>query len=182
MNTEKFSAGILLVHDFLSAAECAAQIAASEAMEYENALVNSRDGALLQAERRNNARVLFDDAALSAAMYARAASVLPAQDIDGWRVCGLNERWRYYRSGPGQFFRLHRDGNYQRSAQQESRYTFLLYLNDDFDGGDTDFIFEKVAARRGALLLFPHHLIHQGCAVHSGVKYVLRTDVMYCAG
>jgi hypothetical protein len=28
-------------------------------------------------------------------------------------------------------------------------------------------------------LLFQHEVLHEGCAVESGVKYVLRTDVMY---
>ena len=33
--------------------------------------------------------------------------------------------------------------------------------------------------RPGMALLFQHRLLHEGCAVESGVQYVLRSDVMY---
>ena len=54
-------------------------------------------------------------------------------------------------------------------------------LNDGFEGGDTQFQWESVKPQRGMALVFPHRLSHQGSAVSSGVKYVLRTDVMYSA-
>ncbi len=55
----------------------------------------------------------------------------------------------------------------------------MVYLNDDFTGGSTDFGWESVVPRQGMALVFPHRLRHQGSAVVNGVKYVLRTDVMY---
>jgi hypothetical protein len=36
-----------------------------------------------------------------------------------------------------------------------------------------------MAARRGSLLLFEHAMLHEGCAVTAGTKYVLRSDAMY---
>lgn len=33
--------------------------------------------------------------------------------------------------------------------------------------------------RTGTALLFQHLLVHEGCVVRTGVKYVLRSDVMY---
>jgi hypothetical protein len=35
------------------------------------------------------------------------------------------------------------------------------------------------AAGTGHALLFQHRLLHEGCPVRSGIKYVLRSDVMY---
>ena len=68
----------------------------------------------------------------------------------------------------------------------------MIYLNDDFEGGSTDFKRTdevpktgmaykefKVWPKGGMLLLFPHKLMHQGSPVTRGAKYVLRTDVMY---
>jgi hypothetical protein len=55
-----------------------------------------------------------------------------------------------------------------------------VYLNDDCEGGTTDFRDGvSVAPRRGTGLVFEHHLVHQGAPVARGRKYVLRTDVMY---
>ena len=36
-----------------------------------------------------------------------------------------------------------------------------------------------ITPKAGLALCFRHHLIHEGRAVRSGIKYVLRTDIMY---
>jgi hypothetical protein len=79
-------------------------------------------------------------------------------------------------------------------GQQWSRYTLVLYLNDDFTGGATTFfgaapdaegVLEARGVRpvRGAALVFPHGeagcLVHEGSAVTRGVKYIVRTEVLY---
>ena len=59
-------------------------------------------------------------------------------------------------------------------------FTAMVYLNDDFEGGTTDFLRgPSVVPRRSMLLLFEHELVHQGAPVLRGCKYVLRTDVMF---
>jgi len=75
-----------------------------------------------------------------------------------------------------------------------SRYTFLIYLNEDFAGGGTSFyspsavtdgLLERraVRPRTGAALVFPHGAtdaaLHEGSEVLSGVKYVIRTEVLF---
>lgn len=45
-----------------------------------------------------------------------------------------------------------------------------------FDGDDPVI---DVVPKEGMALLFLHQLRHTGAEVHSGVKYVLRSDVMY---
>ncbi len=52
-----------------------------------------------------------------------------------------------------------------------------------FDGGATVFhdFGVQVTPRTGSALMFQHQLLHEGCVVQAGVKYVLRTDVMYTA-
>ena len=63
--------------------------------------------------------------------------------------------------------------------------TFMVYLNDDFTGGETKFYLDTGAPRlsvrpeRGAALVFVHRQLHEGAPVVEGRKYVLRTDVMY---
>jgi hypothetical protein len=55
----------------------------------------------------------------------------------------------------------------------------MMYLNDNFEGGETTFRELKIRPRQGMALLFLHNLYHEGTQVTRGVKYVLRTDVMY---
>jgi hypothetical protein len=65
--------------------------------------------------------------------------------------------------------------------KEASRLTFMVYLNEDFGGGATEFDFPKetVRPREGMALVFDHGLQHQGAEVTRGTKYVLRSDVMY---
>jgi predicted 2-oxoglutarate/Fe(II)-dependent dioxygenase YbiX len=98
----------------------------------------------------------------------------------GREIRGLNERFRFYRYTEGQVFRWHHDGYFERDNGEQSVLTFLIYLNEDYLGGETNFEWTKVKGKTGMGLIFPHHLVHQGNAVlGDGVKYVIRTDVMY---
>jgi hypothetical protein len=75
-----------------------------------------------------------------------------------------------------------------------SKYTFLLYLNEDFTGGGTSFyspceleegLLERraVRPRAGSALVFPHGAtnaaLHEGSEVETGLKYVIRTEILF---
>ena len=51
--------------------------------------------------------------------------------------------FRLMRYKPGGHFAPHFDGHFVETATFRSMKTFLLYLNDDFDGGSTNIIDEK---------------------------------------
>ncbi len=80
------------------------------------------------------------------------------------------------------------------NARQSSLFTFLIYLNDDFRGGETTFFIPSVKEGvinaypvkpiMGSVAVFPHGeaagaLLHEGTGVVEGAKYVIRTDVEY---
>jgi len=111
-------------------------------------------------------------------IYNKIYSFLP-KSLEGWRVLELNERFRFYRYQPGQYFKWHRDGSYERELGQESKLTLIIYLNDSYEGGETDFRGMSIKPETGMALIFPHRLMHQGATLIAGVKYALRTDVMY---
>jgi hypothetical protein len=177
---------VFVIHDFLSPTECAALIERSEGMSYETGTVGD---AVVEAVR-NNERVILDDPALAAEFYERARPLLPAT-VEGKVLAGFNERWRFYRYGPGQTFKPHRDGSYHRYEElQQSLLTFMIYLNDHMAGGETRFFpdMERAFTRHASLsvrpeagmaLVFVHRIWHEGAVVDDGRKYVLRTDVMY---
>lgn len=175
----------LLLDHVLTAAESEALLARIESLSPAAAPITTARGFEMRPDVRNNERVMFDDPALAAALFERLASALPAElhDRDGdplGRPCGLNERFRGYRYSPGQRFAPHFDGAFVRSPLERSELTVLLYLNDAFTGGETAFCDWDVAVqpRRGQALLFEHLVRHEGRAVLSGRKYVLRSDVM----
>ncbi|OEU20161.1 hypothetical protein FRACYDRAFT_236230 [Fragilariopsis cylindrus CCMP1102] len=112
-----------------------------------------------------------------------------------------------------------------KTGNTRSYLTFLIYLNDNFEGGETKFYYpvttttttttttstttsnkdnntdndtpatatatktqtslvaRGVIPKRGSVLVFPQgntaSLLHEGSAVTKGIKYVIRTDVLY---
>jgi prolyl 4-hydroxylase len=171
---------IFLLPDFLTPDECAAHVARAEALGFEQASLGGSGEVYKQV--RDNDRVILDDAELARSLYERAKPSLVAE----WmyrRVTGFNERWRYYRYAPGQRFKLHGDGAHVRPDGEESQFTFMIYLNDGVEGGSTNFHVDgkvlKAQPRAGTALVFMHKHLHEGAEVVNGVKYVLRTDVMY---
>ena len=96
----------------------------------------------------------------------------------------------------GQRFGIHCDAVFSRSLSEKSFYTVNIYLNSgktEFEGGRTCFYNPKqkgrgydmtvgVQATPGLALMFnqyPEQIYHDGEKVESGVKYLMRTDVMY---
>ena len=136
------------------------------------------DGPVLQPEVRNNSRVIFDDPELAQHFWERTASHLP-RILSGRQAIGLNERFRFYRYVPGQQFAGHVDAPFRRANGESSLLTFMIYLNDGFEGGETKFDDAVVIPKTGMALLFRHELFHEGATVKRGCKYVLRSDVMF---
>lgn len=183
-----------LVHDVFTPDECAREIERMERSGPDVATINAGGGRMvLNTNVRNNDRVIFDDTALAAELFARLRHAIPEtpvgvaglgrgdpEDADG-RAVGLNERFRAYRYSPGQRFAPHFDGAFRRDPHEVSEITVIVYLNEEFAGGETAFLDLEyvVKPKRGMALLFAHPILHEGCLVREGRKYALRSDVMY---
>lgn len=175
------------VQDLLSPAQCNAMISKAERHGFDAASIRSEVGTEIRADIRNNDRLFMDDPELAEALWTRlyARFSRPFKDAS---AIGLNTRFRIYRYRPGQFFDWHQDGTFRPDENQESRFTLLIYLNDNFAGGGTSFadvfsphVFRDftIAPKTGKALVFHHPLSHRGEAVQVGQKYVLRSDVMF---
>lgn len=173
---------IVTVSNFLSPEECEAFIRLTQAVGYEEAPITTFRGFAMRPDIRNNTRVMKDDVALAGQLWERMKRWVPTthRRIGSWHAHGINERFRFYRYTQGQYFKWHSDGPFIRHPEDMSLFTAMVYLNEDFEGGTTDFQFgPSVTPRQGMLLLFEHSMVHQGAPVHRGCKYVLRTDVMF---
>jgi prolyl 4-hydroxylase len=150
-------------------------------MNPEVAPITTASAPVMNTRVRNNERVMFDDVELAANLYQRLLPAIPMQ-IANMNRHSNNERFRGYRYQPGQRFAPHFDGSFARNEHEVSLVTLLVYLNDDFSGGSTNFCHHDVAVipKAGRACLFQHHLLHEGVSLIAGTKYVLRTDVMYC--
>lgn len=170
---------IFIIEDFLSAEECSNLRSHCNHIQFEEAKVDTGNAQVVMKGIRNNDRYLYNDKAFASSIYERALPFLVPQ-IGLYEVSGLNELFRFYKYKKSHRLKMHRDGNYERNEQESSFYTFLIYLNDDFEGGETNFRnIGKVNPKAGSALVFLHPLFHEGKEVLQGKKYVLRTDVMY---
>jgi prolyl 4-hydroxylase len=170
---------IAVIDNFLNDQECAQLVKRIEALAPAPSPINMGGGReAMRPDVRNNDRVMFDDVTLAAALFDRMRFAIPKR---AELAVSLNERFRGYRYTRGQRFRPHFDGAYVRDAKERSQITVLLYLNESFTGGETKFndLELAIVPRTGLALLFDHAVLHEGCEVLGGAKYVLRTDVMY---
>jgi len=79
-----------------------------------------------------------------------------------------------------------RPGLFGENNGARSYLTFLMFLNDDYDGGRTTLINPRDHSDRleieptpGSVLVTQHDVFHAGAPVDAGEKWVMRTDVMY---
>lgn len=174
------------VHGILSAAECDRIIAAAE---------NCGFGYTPYPKSyRGNLRLIADDPGLAKRMWTRIMNVVPARQIDSsgevWEAVGLNTHWRLSKYYPGDQFKQHVDAAFCRDIDCRSMYTVNIYLNGGFEGGATRFYELDSRAPRHSLSPSPGlavifrqppeaQLLHDGEALRTGMKYLLRSDVMY---
>jgi prolyl 4-hydroxylase len=95
------------------------------------------------------------------------------------------EQWQLTRYRPGEFFKPHWDyfnlPGYENLRNPDRTATVILYLNDDFQGGSTNFnrLNIDVTPRRGSCLYFAYPddpgadlTMHEGVPVTTGIKTI----------
>ena len=84
------------------------------------------------------------------------------------------ENVQLIRYKPGGFYHAHKD-NFGKTLENHREVTILVYLNEDFTGGETSFPKLEWAFKpqTGYVLLFPARYQHKAEAVIEGTKYVL---------
>lgn len=138
--------------------------------------------------------------------WGQVTGIGPVKRNEVWKVTRLNERMRFLKYVGGEYFKgeriiavsvstclmrtAHCDGCYETpEGFERSYFTLHLYLNDAADqlkGGATTFQLwdanqsVDVTPKSGRVLLFQQrNLMHSGEDVVEGVKYTMRTDIMY---
>ncbi len=169
---------ILTIDNFWTEKECVEFISKSELIGYEPATIDTERGQIVVESVRNNNRVIYKDSILADNIWRQLKPFAP-EKIGNSKAIGLNELFRFYKYQVGQTFKRHKDQSYIRNEIEASYYTFMIYLNDNFDGGETTFAKLTIQPKQGTALIFYHDLEHEGSSVTNGTKYVLRTDIMF---
>ncbi|KAG0226823.1 hypothetical protein B0O80DRAFT_392024 [Mortierella sp. GBAus27b] len=200
--------GAFLLKDVLTRKECHQMISAAESVGFtpDVPMIGSASESI--SVLAHNFFWMADDQLLEH-IFNRCKSHFPETSGDGKGAVGINSRWRVYRYVPGAIYRIHIDGQWPASGldpktgeylydahggTRMSRLTFLVYLNDEFEGGGTTFFTPSydvgfmdaraISPRAGSILCFPHgeaagSLLHEGSPVIKGAKYIIRADVLY---
>ncbi|KAL2269111.1 hypothetical protein VTJ83DRAFT_3957 [Remersonia thermophila] len=117
---------------------------------------------------------------------------------DRWVFDRVNERMRFLKYGKGGFFKPHCDAVYADTTDPSKTlhtiFTIHLYLNDSkaevpdaqlVGGATTFFSFDEarkidIHPKAGRVLIFQHrNILHSGDPVLKGIKYSVRTDILY---
>ncbi|MDA3615306.1 prolyl hydroxylase family protein [Polluticaenibacter yanchengensis] len=178
MQLNQLTDKIFTIDQFWTVKECEDFISRSESIGYEPATIETEKGQIRVESVRNNNRVIYDDTSLADTIWQRLKPFAPAQ-IGNSKATGLNERFRFYKYQVGQEFKKHKDQSYIRNDIEASYFTFMIYLNDNYAGGETTFNELTIQPKQGMALIFFHPLEHEGSAVKQGIKYVLRSDIMF---
>lgn len=136
-----------------------------------------------------NGKVISTEMSANIYRHLRAVKGIPDcyKDRKGikWELKGSSKYIYYAKLLPGQKFPIHTDTGSEFGAGGESKFTVLIYLNDDYTGGCTQFytyLFEKTVSiqpKKGRTLIFDIDTFHAGEEVISGVKCWFGTEIVY---
>eukprot|EP01080_Neovahlkampfia_damariscottae_P007933 gene7933-12402_t len=147
-------------------------------------------------EYRNNERLILFSNELSGKMKEKLFPLLTKKDIDQitpigfgsngiWKPHKINECFKFCKYEKNQKFEPHRDGIYCPTEDECTIFTVLIYLNDNFTGGNTKFYNSKnelihvESPSSGNAIVFNSEAIHQAEEVKEGIKYILRTEIVF---
>lgn len=193
-----------VVENVLTPAECEELLCRVNAKGFSPALLNIGGGMQkVSPGARDGHRVIVDSYPLAGYLLEVLRPHIPdiyppshgtgRSSVNG-HLSEVNERMRFLCYTPGQQFPAHCDGCYARPQGHErfgdrSYITVQLYLHDvpEEHGGATTFLSGAFGGGKrvpyqpkcGSVLLFTQDLMHEGSLVRKGLKYTLRTEVMY---
>ena len=168
---------VRLFPGLFSAAECAYLGAVAEPLLQPSVVVDPRTGRQVANPVRTSSAAGFPFAEENPAIHALNRRLAAASGSD----VRSGEPLQVLRYAPGEQYHEHSDALPGVPPNQQRVLTFLVYLNEDYDGGETAFpaLGVRVRGRTGDGLLFRNALpdgmvdpraIHAGLPVTRGVK------------
>lgn len=215
---------IFTVENFLTKKECQDIIDTAEKKGFnESSLSGGGHGRTGREDARTSQVCVYDDEKMANIMWLKIQNHLPP-DVSHvsntgylsndriakeWNPVGVNPHIRIYKYKVGQVFPEHIDYKmYRKIMKNKKEYrqltfmTLLIYLNDDYSGGNTGFWTQHdkpgvkehcrflrssenkphqivINPKVGRALVNDQNLLHEGMTPTKGIKYVLRTDIVH---
>lgn len=159
----KIAENIWEEENLLSLEECKLLISRAENLKFREAR--------LQNSGRQNSEVFLNNSFA----YKRIHEKLFTND----KLLILGPLLECYRYKKGDYLTPHSDAPRDLGNGIWSVFTLIVYLNDNFRGGETRFVESnlKTVPRTGKSILFSHDLTHEALTVLEGIKYIVRIDV-----
>lgn len=215
---------IFTLDNIVSRADCEGLVMRAENAGFnKSSLSGGGHGRTGREDARTSQFRVINDAGIASNLWMKIKSSLPpdvshlstsgyvsnADVAKEWNPVMVNDRIRVYKYEVGEVFPEHIDYKMCRKVyrdnkqyQQMTFMTLLVYLNDNFEGGQTGFwtqhdeIGKKehcrflrgsenkphqvvVSPKTGMALINDQNLLHEGLPPTKGTKYILRTDVVY---
>ncbi|CAF3782067.1 unnamed protein product [Rotaria sp. Silwood1] len=156
--------------------------------------------------KRNNSRIVIFDDRFARTIWRRLkfshkitkliSNLTPLGfSVQGkWKMCGVNKAMRLNKYNKSEYFSPHKDSQYAPSGDERSLLSLIIYLNDDFENGQTKFYFPKqlpkssirgltikeeieaygglehgyecvaIKPKKGHVVLFTHNILHEATA------------------
>ena len=173
------SPDVRLFPGLFTAAECAYLIATAEPIQRRSVVVDPQSGRQVPNPIRTSSAAGFPFTDENPAIHALNRRLAAASGSD----IRAGEPLQILRYAPGEQYHEHTDALPHVAPNQQRVLTFLVYLNEDYEGGETAFpaLGIKVRGKTGDGLLFRNaatdgrpdpRAIHAGLPVTRGVKRI----------
>jgi len=171
---------IQILKQVLTKEECATLITATEEAGFHIASYQTDKG---YSDIRKSHRCLIDSRQFVQRLFDRLHSYLPQTFREGTLKC-IYDRLRILKYAVGDEFRAHKDGKTIDVDASISKLSLLIYLNDDYSGGYTEFMngnkeWVPITPETGMVVIYDQNLLHRVPSLQSGCKYVIRSELMY---
>jgi len=122
---------------------------------------------------RHNKEIFTEDETIKNIITSKIPKCLNKLDVNA-----ISEIFEFYKYEIGDFIKPHTDSSVKLANGYNSNYTAIVYLNDNYFGGETYFENEnvKIKPELGALLLFKQELAHEALIVQNGIKLIYRSN------
>jgi len=212
----------LTIDNILTNSECLELINNTEKRGYKPSPISGGGhGNCEQTPSRTSQFIVYDDIVLSSYLWSKIQSFVP-QNLrsikpvsylnsitkgDEFIPVSVNEHIRFYKYDIGQYIKKHDDYRMSRYRYdnvnnkyyyQMTFFTVLIYLNDNFENGTTNYWKDEtksnfrflttvknqepdiiIQPKTGMASITDHVIKHEGIAPQKNTKYILRTDIIH---
>jgi len=173
---KKIDQGVWIIENLLTKIECEYLILKARAKIFKKAKDGEKYG------RYNQETFINNDGILNL-LRARLSDRINACFDARFSTQNTTSVLEIYLYNEGDFVSPHSDTPISLGEDVLTNYTLVVYLNDDFEGGETFFLLNnlKMKTKKGGALLFNQSLVHGGLKVLQGNKYIVRLCI-YVSG